>query len=435
MSPISLESLLAQTRLSCRYGPLIDAASLPRSHKHKGQIARVRDVSCPSPIVFRGDIAKKERVMTTVESTPAEKSSQKALARLRVAEGIRSLLSSEAPANLMALAQLAPLASGKKAWITRQVCGPLADAAESCFGRHAAILGLVESSLRQVIFACLAEISRKPDAFTTEDRARFAADALTLTTKNLISSVFGKQPPRGLVKVVSALGESPRPVEVYHSLWKILERQPDLARSLAHEANRLDDDEIQIIVELPRHADAIAIAKKFGSLGDLRTFLELYEAIRKQAPDRSDLDLIARGASPCGILRKHYQALPFPAPPPLPGLETFLEFLPNGRALAEAAKRLDNCGRNWIAEALRGSILFYTVKGEVPAMLSIERDTFGLRLKEMKCKGNEPVDFAVARKLETELSRCGVRIGLGVEDHLSILELGYNENEDEEFGL
>jgi hypothetical protein len=186
---------------------------------------------------------------------------------------------------------------------------------------------------------------------------------------------------------------------------------------------------------LPPHEEAIPIAKKFGSLGDLRTFLELYQTIRKQAPDRSDLDLIARGASPFGILRKHYEALPFPAPPQLDGLEDTLDFIPNGRALAEAARRLDNCGRNWIAEALTGHIIFYNVKGDVPAMLSIERDPFGLRMKELKSKGNGLVEFAVARKLQAELSRCGVSMGLSVGDHLSILELGYNENEDAELEM
>lgn len=369
----------------------------------------------------------------TIEITPSEQktqktSSRKELARLRVAEGIRTLLAGDSPASLLALAQIAPIATSKYSWIVRQVCGRLAPTAVSCFGKHAVILCLVECSLRQVIFACLSEISRNPEAFSSEERARFAADALTLPPKALLASVFRKEPPAGLVRVVGALGEAPRQADVYQSLWSILDQQPHLAPSLAHSALQLSDEEIQILSKLPPHREAISIAKTFGSLYHYESFSELYEYINKHPPRTSDLDLIARGANPFAMLRKAYHLLPFPDPPVLPGLEETLEFLPNGRALAEAAIRFENCARNWIGEALSGQILFYLLKGDAPAMLSLERGPFGLRLKEMKSKNNGPVDYDIACALENELRRCGVRIGLSVEQHFSMMD---DEDEDE----
>jgi hypothetical protein len=367
----------------------------------------------------------------TIEITPPEQktSSQKELARLRVAEGIRTLLAGDSPASLLALAAMAPISVSKYSWMSRQVCGRLASTAQSCFGQHTVILCLVECSLRQIIFACLSEISRNPEAFSAEDRARFAADALTLPPKALLASVFRKEPPAGLVGVIGALGEAPRQAEVYQALWSILDQQRHLAPSLAHSARGLSDEEIQILSKLPAHNEAISIAKTFGSLHHFESFFDLYEYINKCPPNGSDLDLIARGANPFAMLRKAYHLLPFPDPPSLPGLEETLEFLPNGRAVAEAAIRLENCARNWIGEALSGQVLFYLLKGDAPAMLSLERGPFGLRLKEMKSEKNRPVDYDIASKLEADLRRCGVRIGLSVEQHFSMMDDDEEEGE------
>jgi hypothetical protein len=64
-------------------------------------------------------------------------------------------------------------------------------------------------------------------------------------------------------------------------------------------------------------------------------------------------------------------------------------------------------------------------------MPGMGRDPFGPRLKEIKSRGNGPVDFAFAQALGIELSRCGVRIGLSARDHLSIPEPDDSQPENE----
>lgn len=359
---------------------------------------------------------------------------EKAVSRMRMAAGIRTLITGDAPGNLMKLVEVAPLAS-KHAWMTRQVCGGLSATAEACFGRYAPILGLIEPSLRQVILTCLSEIWGSPEAFSREDRTRFAADAFTLSPKELLSSIFRKPPPPGLVRIISALGEAPRPPLVYKAIWDILTRQPDLARPLAHYVRHdfWTDEEVLVLAELPPHPDALAIMQAFDDADDFRNFRELFSVISGRSPDCADLALIGAGANPATLLRKAYHAVPFPAPPALPGLEDRLAFLPDGRALIEASKRLENCARNYVAEALSGKIIFYTIKGEVEGMLSLEREAaaFGLRLKDVKGRANSALPSWLGQELESSLRRCGVRSGLSVEDHLSILTLGEGDDDDD----
>lgn len=218
--------------------------------------------------------------------------------------------------------------------------------------------------------------------------------------------------PAGLERALGRLGERGWTRDDYRVLLRLLaERRA--AKILRH-AEVITVEQVRAVATLPdalldagagglpltAHAAAI-LAECFDALSRRDGESTANERARRwlQTANSSPFDLAAEDTDP---------ELP---PPPFPGTSR-LSPLASKAAVADAAKRYNNCLRSSIASCANGNSAIYEWLGPPSAVLSIYPDRlFGWALDECRLAANEPVPEPHRSQIIEALRGMGVHVG------------------------
>lgn len=323
--------------------------------------------------------------------------------------------------DLLELAKLCQIGP-KNDFLLDIVAGPLALAVKSVFGAAALIVVLTETARRQVYFAVLARLQAMDSlaALASDDAKRRAlVERLLLArSEDLIADVYGTC-PRGFVRLLARLGDQARRAGLYADLFSLVSDAPDLARELLVTAHRegLPDGLVELMIDLPRTAQSVQLARLFHGQRDLEQFMEVYGFLTEEQSLRSDhCKRLLSGEKPDRLLESLYLALPFPAPVLS---SPSLRHISNGEHLASIATTFRNCLGNYVAEALRGDHQYYIwSKASAPeVVLCIRHEApFGWYLAECQLADNERVPPCLKKELKALLAHCDIRTTGSVEN-------------------
>ena len=325
-----------------------------------------------------------------------------------------ALRPAELKSEMLDLAKLCQVVPGNE-FLLRTVCGQMEAAVSAAFGALGMLLVMTEPGRRQVYFAVLARLEADGafagQGLTEAGRAELLTQMMTAGNEALVRYAYGTCPP-GFVRLVARFGDCARKCEMYVALFEILTANPDLAKPLlsACQDQRLSEDLILLMRELPATPLGVRVAARIGAVGEYRELMRPYRVVAGAAQlTEAHMERIADGEAPGNLLKGLYLERAFPAPVlSIPGMT----HIPDGQTLVRIGREFGNCLGGFVAEALNNERQFYIWrKPEAPEVVfAIDSEApFGWYLSESRLAQNERVSWELREELDALLEGHGVR--------------------------
>jgi hypothetical protein len=245
--------------------------------------------------------------------------------------------------------------------------------------------------------------------------------------RDVVSFAF-RQPPRGLARALSRLGERLWPEAEYAALILAL-RDPDSAQVLAHAA-AID---IALLAKLHALATPLRKPRIVALLPDANAAATLSEAFaltRRLNPRRPERDVVLAWSRAQDLPRLADAARAALTPDrfgeaaPAPAMPRPYRAIVSRAGLESEALRFRNCIASYAWDIGADQLAVYVYEGEPAAMIALKRDVGGWRLAEALGFENLPLPDEALSVIAADFALKGVRIGQparAIEDRLAAL--------------
>lgn len=237
-----------------------------------------------------------------------------------------------------------------------------------------------------------------------------------------------RQPPRGLTRALTRLGELLWGEGEYAALILAL-RDTDSAQVLAH-ADAID---MGLLAKLHALAAPLRKTRIVALLPDgnaAATLTDAFVLARRINPRRAERDLVlawSRAPDLARLAEAAQQALSpdrFGEAGPAPAMPRPYRAITSRTALQTEALRFRNCIASYAWEIGADQMAVYVREGEPAAMIALKRDVGGWRMAEALGIENQPLTDDALTSLAADFAAQGVRIGQpvrAIEDRLAAL--------------